>query len=79
LRSVTLNNAGILISLISPFDTIYRKTVAVIFSSQNLVGSFTGPIFVSGAEPSAWMMLYAALYAVLFIYLAIRKFNHRDI
>ncbi|NLO40308.1 MAG: ABC transporter permease subunit [Ruminiclostridium sp.] len=71
---------GIVISLISPFDSIYRKMMSVVYSSMNLIGtSFAGPFFISQKVPSIWMMLYSLVFCLGFILLAIRKFNTKDI
>lgn len=71
---------GIVISLISPFDSIYRKMMSVVYSSINLIGtSFAGPFFISQKVPSIWMMLYSLVFCLGFILLAVRKFNSKDI
>lgn len=71
---------GIVISLISPFDSIYRKMMSVVFSSMNLIGTaFAGPFFISQRVPSIWMMVYTLVFCLGFILMAIRKFNSKDI
>lgn len=75
-----LTKWGIVLSLISPFDSIYRKMISVVYSSMDLIGTyFAGPFFISSRVPSIWMMLYTAVFCLGFILLAIRKFNTRDI
>lgn len=70
---------GILISLISPFETVYRKLIEVIFSSSDISFFFTSPLFISGSMPSNWMILYVIIYLVVLLMLSIRKFNRKDI
>ncbi len=75
-----LSQWGIFISLVSPFDSIYRKMMSVLFFSMNLIGTtFAGPFFASERVPSIWMMIYSLVYCLGFILLAIRKFNTKDI
>lgn len=71
---------GIFLSLVSPFDSIYRRMISVLYSSIGIIGSyFAGPFFMSKTIPSIWMMLYTVIYCIGFILLAIRRFNRRDI
>lgn len=71
---------GIIISLVSPFDSIYRRMMSILFSSMNLIGTtFAGPFFISERVPSIWMMLYTLIFCLGLILLAIRKFNSKDI
>lgn len=71
---------GIFLSLLSPFDSIYRRMISVLYSSIDMIGSyFAGPFFMSKTIPSIWMMLYTVIYCLGLILLAIRKFNRRDI
>lgn len=81
LKNGTLINVGILSSLISPFDVIYRKMISSIFSSFGLGNIFLGPSFFSGSasEPSIWMMLYVCLYLIFFVFSASQKFEKKDI
>lgn len=73
-----LEQSGVIISLISPFDTIYRKMTDIIYSSSNMQLTFSSPLFLSGKAPSDWMILYVCLFAVLMLSLAVRKFNRKD-
>lgn len=75
-----LVQGGIFISLVSPFDSIYRKMMSILFSSMNLIGTtFAGPFFISERVPSIWMMVYTLVFCLGFILLAIRRFNSKDI
>lgn len=71
---------GIIISFLSPFESIYRKMISVIYSSANFIGSnFAGPFFISRNVPSIWMMIYTLAFCAGFVLLAVRKFSHKDI
>ena len=71
---------GIVISFLSPFESIYRKMMSVIYSSINIIGTdIAGPFFMSKNVPSVWMMVYALLFWAAFVLLAVRKFNRKDI
>lgn len=81
IKNASLVNIGILSSLISPFDVIYRKMISTIFSSFGLNNLLLGPSFLSGSvsSPSIWMMIYVCLYLLFFIFAASRKFKKKDI
>jgi ABC-type transport system involved in multi-copper enzyme maturation permease subunit len=71
---------GIVISFISPFDSIYRKMMSALYSSFNFIGtSFAGPFFISRNVPSVWMMVYTLVFWLGFVALAVKKFNRKDI
>jgi ABC-type transport system involved in multi-copper enzyme maturation permease subunit len=70
---------GIAISLISPFDSIYRKMVEVIYSTSNVPLFMSSPLFLSNTTPSNWMMLYACVFLAGLLFLAVHKFNTKDI
>lgn len=80
LKNSTMINLGILSSLIMPTDALYRKIVATAQSSSTLAFSsrFLGPFGVN-SEPSAWMLVYTGVYIIYFLFVAIRRFNRRDI
>ncbi|MGE5328506.1 MAG: ABC transporter permease [Deltaproteobacteria bacterium] len=75
----TLMKWGIFSSLISPGDAIYREMISTMFSNVGfglpLLG-VTSPVQVT---PSVWMNLYIAFYMFGLLFLAIRKFNKKDI
>lgn len=80
LGSEGVAKCGIISSLISPFDTIYRHMEAAIFSS---VG-FTNPFFggqnlLPNTVPSNAMTVYTIFYAAVLIFAAIRRFNRKDL
>ena len=71
---------GIISSLISPFEVIYRKMISTIFTSLgsfNFLGGFGMP--GKSTTPSEWMMVYVCLYLVFFIFMSIKGFNKKDI
>lgn len=76
----SLSTIGIILSLISPFEAIYRKMISTIFTS---LGSFN---FLMGfgmpgtsTTPSIWMMVYVCVYLVFFIFMSVKGFNKKDI
>jgi ABC-type transport system involved in multi-copper enzyme maturation permease subunit len=71
---------GIAISLLSPFDVIYRKIVWVIYGGVGLTNPIMpGAVLVPGTIPSNWMLVYIALYSFALLYFAIRKFSKKDL
>jgi ABC-2 type transport system permease protein len=75
----SLEKWGIIMSLISPFDVIYRKMTAVIYSSSTLTLSLSNPLFLSNKMPSNWMMVYVCLFLAVMLFMAVRIFNRKDI
>ncbi|MCL4498878.1 MAG: ABC transporter permease [Chloroflexi bacterium] len=76
-----LTNAGIIASLISPSDSLYRKAIGVISptgGSSPLEMMRSGP-FGAVSTPSTAMLVYAGIYLVLMLALAVGIFNKRDI
>ncbi len=78
-----INSLGILSSLISPFDVIYRELIGNFFSGTGFtnpfINLFSSGNISSGATPSSWMLLYVFIYISGLILLSIRKFRKRDI
>jgi ABC-type transport system involved in multi-copper enzyme maturation permease subunit len=79
-NNASLSTIGIISSLISPFEVIYRKMISTIFTS---LGSFN---FLMGfgmpgnsTTPSVWMMVYVCVYLVFFIFMSIKVFDKKDI
>jgi ABC-type transport system involved in multi-copper enzyme maturation permease subunit len=75
-----LVDIGILASLISPVDSMYRKFFSVLYDVENTPLSLisTGP-FGSIHPPSGWMVIYTIVFILAFVTLAIRKFNRMDL
>jgi ABC-type transport system involved in multi-copper enzyme maturation permease subunit len=72
-----LVDLGILSSLIMPCDALWRRA-AFIFQPP-LIGSVGASPFGSSLVPSNFMVVYAALYALLAILLAQVLFSRRDL
>lgn len=81
LKSEALNKIGIFASLISPFDSLYRKMMSSIFSSTGILNIAGGLGIFMGSQtaPSAWMIVYAFLYLIGFLYIAVRRFRRMDL
>lgn len=74
-----LVNWGIVSSLLSPFDVIYRKLISSVFpalGTTNLLLEFNK---MSGTSPSKWMMIYIFIYMLGLFILTVRKFEKKDI
>lgn len=79
LKMDNLYQIGIIASLISPFDIIYRQMVGAIFSSLGVVNPLFGLRSIASTAPSKWMIVYIFIYIIGFLLLAIKDFNKRDI
>lgn len=80
-RSAILSNIGILSSLLVPVDVLYRKTISLALESTTnpLAGLvMIGPFGVQ-SPPSVWMVVYAALYLLVFVAGATAVFARREI
>ncbi|MTI81156.1 MAG: ABC transporter permease [Firmicutes bacterium] len=76
----SLVNIGIVSSLIMPSDALYRKLVAVVTNVEgnplNIMN--IGPFGVS-TPPSSAMLVYACIYAITCLGLAVYSFNKKDL
>ena len=75
-------SAGIFISLISPFHTLYGAAERCLLPTAGLAGDMLrgiGGLPGSGRPASAVMYIYIAIYALGFLVLAVRKFKKTDI
>ncbi len=75
-------SAGIFISLVSPFHTIFTTVQRVLLPSNGIIGelmSSAGGLSGSGSPPSVWMWVYITIYCLGFLILSIRKFGKTDI
>jgi ABC-type transport system involved in multi-copper enzyme maturation permease subunit len=79
LKNESLVNLGIVSSLISPFDVIYRQMLSSLFSSIGITNPFMGAVGAGSTSPSIWMLIYIFVYVPALVVLAIRKFNVKDI
>lgn len=79
ISNTNLYKLGILSSLISPFDLIYRKMISTIFSEVMIVNPMMGGVGGTTTEPSTWMIVYIFIYMFGLLFLAVRKFEKRDL
>jgi ABC-type transport system involved in multi-copper enzyme maturation permease subunit len=75
LHSEAMVNVGIATSLLAPSDALWRLAAHTLQPNMSLN---TSP-FASVTEPSAWMILYAALYTLAALVVATRIFRLRDL
>lgn len=78
INNPALINTGVITSLIMPCDAIYRMAVAKMAGTVG--GGFIvnfGPFGVTSA-PSIWMLVYALVYILLMLWLALHLFAKRD-
>lgn len=76
----TMVNLGIISSLLIPLDAIHRKALTYLLPPGLLLGS--GAVGVGLGEsttPSVWMVVYAVVYIVLMVGLAMSAFRRRDL
>ena len=79
-NSSSLSTIGIISSLISPFEVIYRKMITIIFTSLGSFNFLAGfGISQTSTTPSVWMIVYVFIYLVFFIFLSIKDFRKKDI
>jgi len=77
LENQTAINVGILCSLIIPSEAIWKRAAHEMTSP--LVASLGFSPFSSPSVPSPLMLLYAALYTIGALFLAVRRFQNRDL
>ncbi|GAX88596.1 ABC transporter permease [Effusibacillus lacus] len=76
----SLVNIGIVSSLIFPLDSLFRKMTIFLFDTADDPISFASQgLFGSISAPSSFMILYTILYGAAALWLAIRKFEARDV
>lgn len=76
----SLQQIGIVSSLIMPVDALYRKIVYILLApTANPLEALTqlGP-FGARVAPSVWMLVYTIAYLFGAVALAVRNFNRRD-
>lgn len=79
IKNNNLFEIGILSSLISPFEVIYRQMVSSLFSSFGFSNPFFAMEALTNTAPSKWMVVYIFVYIIGLASLAIIKFNKKDI
>jgi Cu-processing system permease protein len=78
IENQTAANIGIISSLLFPSEALWKRAA---YELQSPISSLAGGMtpFSSVSAPSTLMIGYAALYAALALYLAVRIFNRRDL
>lgn len=76
---VILSNIGIVTSLIMPSDTVYRKASSLLFTTSSGLNLNLDMMLGKSVQPSNTMIFYIILYIFIFLFMAIRKFNKRDL
>lgn len=80
IEKTTLVNIGIVMSLVFPIDSIYRKMMILLFdTTDNPLSLAQGGMFTSISNPSNLMIWYALLYGVLIVLFSIYSFKKRDV
>lgn len=79
LNNATAVNIGIVSSLILPTEAVFRRAQYAMMSPvARSLGFSAGPLLVVSV-PSLAMVIYAALYLLAWLALAVRQFNRRDL
>lgn len=78
LRNETAVDLGIIASLIMPSEVLWKKASAV-FEPRLASGFEFGGPFVLGSQPSTAMIVYAVVYIIILLLLALRIFSRRDL
>jgi Cu-processing system permease protein len=80
IEKVSLVNIGIIMSLVFPIDSMYRKMTVFLFeTSDNPLSIAQGGMFTSISVPGNVMVWYAVLYGVAAVLFSIYSFNKRDV
>ncbi|MDD7796318.1 ABC transporter permease [Clostridium sp. 'White wine YQ'] len=79
LQNQSLVNLGIISSLISPFDIIYRQMLSAMFEGISIRNPFMAVGGMTSTTPSIWMIIYILAYIPGLVLMAIRKFSLKDI
>jgi Cu-processing system permease protein len=80
IEKTTLVNIGIIMSLLFPIDSIYRKMTIILFDTMdNPLSLAQGGMFTSVSNPSNMMVWYAVLYGVVVVLFSIYSFKKRDV
>ena len=76
-HSQTAMDLGVMASVVMPSESLWRRAA---FELQGpVIGGFGRGPFSIGSVPSGWMVVYAGLYLVTALALAIRAFSRRDL
>ena len=80
MEKAILVNIGIIMSLVFPVDSMYRKMTVFLFdATDNPLSLAQGGMFTSVSTPSNAMIWYALLYGGIVLLLSIYSFKKRDV
>ena len=82
INSKTVDSAGIFLSLVTPFHTLYSTAEGILLPSSGLAGELmrgAAGLTGSGQPASSVMLIYIVIYTLGFLALAIGKFRKIDI
>jgi Cu-processing system permease protein len=80
IQNGTMQNLGIISSLLMPVDAIHRKAVSLLLPGGALLDEAVSAMGGSAkATPSVWMVVYAVGYVLVALALAARVFARRDL
>lgn len=75
-------NMGIVSSLLMPVEALWRMSANLLAPASNMlygVGRAPAILFGAGSAPSNAMVIYASVYTVVVLGLAMRQFSKRDL
>lgn len=78
IKSLALQNVGIITSLIMPSDAIYKRMISSVLTASNVIISVPTP-FGGTSAPSNAMVVYAVIYLIVMLTFAVVNFNKKDI
>ncbi|TWT26060.1 ABC transporter permease subunit [Planomicrobium sp. CPCC 101110] len=79
-EKTSLVNIGIVMSLVFPIDSMYRKMTILLFdSADNPLSIAQGGMFTSISTPGNIMVWYAVLYGAAAVVFSIYSFKNRDV
>lgn len=78
LRNETAVDIGIISSLIMPADVLWKRATTLFQPASLSSFDFAGP-FVVASQPHDRMIVYAILYVIAFIAIALWSFSRRDL
>lgn len=80
IEKASLVNIGIVMSLVFPIDSMYRKMTVFLFdTTDNPLSMAQGGMFTSISVPGNIMIWYAVLYGAVAVLFSIYSFNKRDV
>lgn len=80
IEKASLVNIGIVMSLVFPIDSMYRKMTVFLFdTTDNPLSMAQGGMFTSISVPDNIMIAYAVLYGAVAVMFSIYSFNKRDV